>query len=80
MVGADVIPQLPEWRNWPGIESEFAPIIVGRAGYESPPDTVLFPGVSSTEIRTKLRAGEKVSHLLTHRVGEMIYSSGWPTK
>lgn len=80
VVGSDVIPQLPAWRNWAGIEAEFSPIIVGRAGYESPPDTVLFPGVSSTDIRNKLRAGEKVSHLLTHRVSEMIYSSGWPTK
>ncbi len=80
VVGADVIPQLPDWRNWAGIEAEFSPIIVGRAGYDSPPETVQFPGVSSTEIRRRIREGEPVSHLLTTSVGARIYSSGWPTK
>ncbi|MDG1479663.1 MAG: nicotinate-nicotinamide nucleotide adenylyltransferase [Myxococcota bacterium] len=80
VVGSDVIPQLPDWRDWAGIEAEFSPIIVGRAGYDSPPGSVVFPGISSTEIRKKLRSGVDVGHLLTAGVREMIYSSGWPTK
>ena len=80
VVGSDVIPQLPQWRNWEGIAAEFAPIIVGRAGYDSPEGSVVFPGVSSTQIRNRLREGERVDHLLTASVAALIYRSGWPTK
>ena len=71
-VGADVIPDLPKWKSWDVIEREFAPIIVGRVGYDSPDDIVKFPPVSSSEIRKKLSFGEIPSHFLLHLVVELL--------
>jgi nicotinate-nucleotide adenylyltransferase len=78
VIGADVIPQLPDWRDWEGIAADFAPIIVGRVGYEAPEGAVTFPGVSSTEIRRRIVAGEEVSQLITGRVAADIREAGWP--
>lgn len=72
VVGADVLPQLPRWRDWDSIAAHFSPIIVGRAGYPSPPDSVAFPDISSTEIRARLLAGASVDHLLTGRVAALL--------
>lgn len=72
VVGADALPQLPQWRDWGAIEAEFSPVVVGRQGYEPVPDSVAFPGVSSTEIRQRLARGEPVSHLLTQGVAAML--------
>lgn len=78
IVGADVLPQLPDWRDWDSIARDFAPIVVGRDGYPPPEDAVIFPGVSSTEIRRRLRDGQPVTHLLTARVAEDLGARGWP--
>ena len=76
IVGADVIPQLPLWRNWQGIEEEFSPIVVGRGGYPVPDGSVVFPEVSSSEIRTGLLSGDRVDHLLTRGVLESLKEVG----
>ncbi len=77
VVGADAIPHLPKWRDWEGISSAFAPVIVGREGYEGPDDSVAFPDVSSTEIRRRLKTGEPIGHLVTARVGRLLAKSAW---
>lgn len=68
VVGADVLQQSPKWRAWDEIAAEFAPIAVGRAGYPSPPGGVVFPELSSTEIRARLAAGEPIDGLVTRGV------------
>lgn len=72
VVGADVLPTLPKWRDWAGIEAEFSPILVGREGYPSPPGTVDFPDVSSTTIRERLARGEGVEGLVTRGVARLL--------
>ena len=67
-VGADVLPQLPQWKQWSKIERLFHPIIVGRVGYESPKGCVSFPPVSSSDIREHLSKGSVPSDLLTRSV------------
>lgn len=62
VVGSDVLPQLPLWRDWASIEAEFEPLIVARAGYpmSSAPESPVFPAVSSSEIRHRLAQGQSV--------------------
>ena len=80
LVGADVLPQVPQWRDWSRIEAEFSPIVVGRQGHAVPehPGLVQFPNVSSSEVRERVANGEPVSHLLTQRVAEAV-SRYWAT-
>ena len=79
VIGADILPQLPDWNDWEGIARDFSPIIVGRVGYEGPEHAVSFPGVSSTEIRRRITSGERFDHLVTGRVAADIEEHGWPT-
>jgi nicotinate-nucleotide adenylyltransferase len=64
VVGADVLPDTPRWKDWPGIEARFDPIRVGRVGWPTPPGAIDFPGVSSTEVRRRVAAGEDASALV----------------
>ena len=72
VMGADVLPDLPKWKEWPVIESEFQPIVVGRDGYENPPGAVVFPGVSSSAIRDLLANDVDVSHLVTRSLVPLL--------
>ena len=64
VLGADNLKDLPKWKDWDRITAEYAPIVVGREGYANPPDSVVFPAVSSTEVRRRLATGEPVDHLV----------------
>jgi nicotinate-nucleotide adenylyltransferase len=64
VVGADVLGQTHQWREWARIESTYDPIAVGRAGCPPVPTAPTFPDVSSSEIRKRMDAGEPVDHLL----------------
>jgi len=72
VVGSDNIPDLPNWKEWSAIESQFSPIVVGRSGYSNPTNTVVFPGVSSSEIRLRIKSGLPVEHLVTKGVLELL--------
>jgi nicotinate-nucleotide adenylyltransferase len=64
VVGADVLPETPRWRDWARIEAAYAPIVVGRVGFGAVPGAPVFPEVSSTAIRAALARGEDVSALV----------------
>ena len=64
LVGADVLDEVDEWKRWDSIVEAYSPIVVGRQGYRALPRTIDFPGVSSTEVRRRLAAGEPVEHLV----------------
>lgn len=64
VVGADVVQQTARWHRWGDIAARYAPICVGRQGYPTPDGAVDFPGVSSTEIRARIAAGQPVQHLI----------------
>jgi len=72
VVGADVVSQLPQWKEWEQIESLFAPIIVGRVGYEGHRAKMVFPDVSSTEIRDAVKAGRIPTQMLMHGIAKDI--------
>jgi nicotinate-nucleotide adenylyltransferase len=72
VIGADILPTTAQWRAWEVIARDFAPIVVGRAGYQNPPDTPVFPDVSSTEVRLRLREGLTVDHLVPAAVLRML--------
>ena len=65
VVGADVLDQVGSWRDWPGIQARYAPIIVGREGHPPPQGVPVFPDISSTEIRRRLADGESIEGLVS---------------
>lgn len=63
VLGADNLPQVGAWKEWPVIETEFTPIVVGRGSslIEAAPS---FPDISSTEVRRRVAQGLPVDHLV----------------
>lgn len=55
VVGSDVVSQLPLWKSWEQIQALFTPIIVGRVGFEGANQDMVFPNISSTELRKSLQ-------------------------
>jgi nicotinate-nucleotide adenylyltransferase len=81
VVGADVLGQVDRWRAWDEIARDFAPIVVGRQGYPTPPGAVDFPAVASSDIRARVRAGQPVDGLVPASIRadvERLYSMGSP--
>ncbi len=72
VVGADVLEQTEHWHAWDAIQRAFRPIVVGRVGWAGVPDAPSFPGVSSTEVRRRLAAGEPIDHLVTAGVAALL--------
>lgn len=64
VVGADVWGQLPAWRDHRRVIEEYAPVVVGRAGYPDVPGVPSFPAVSSTVVRERVAAGLDVDGLV----------------
>ena len=75
VIGADVVPDLPKWKNWSRIEQDFAPIIVGRGGYPCPKGSISFPEVSSSAIREDLKKADIPSHFLFHSLVQELQRS-----
>lgn len=84
VIGADVLPQLPRWRQWPELQSSFDPIVVGRTGYPVPEGSVVFPEISSSLIRRRLLRRQPVNHLLPASVLAALdpqrAASWWPAE
>lgn len=80
VIGSDNLAVLDKWKDWDRIAAGFDPIVVGRAGYPSPEGAVVFPEVSSTEVRRRLAQGEAVDHLVPgavlDRLRPGLYSAG----
>ena len=64
VVGSDILDQVHAWHRWDDIVAEYAPILLSRSGYRDVPGSPVFPEVSSTAIRERLRAGESVNSLV----------------
>lgn len=64
VVGADIVDQTDRWHRWADIVERYEPLFVGRQGYPTPAGAIDFPGVSSTEVRRRLAAGDSVDALL----------------
>jgi nicotinate-nucleotide adenylyltransferase len=72
VVGADILPDTPRWKEWPTIATLFEPIVVGRGGYPPVDGAPTFPAVSSTEIRARHDRGESVDGLVPARVRVLL--------
>jgi nicotinate-nucleotide adenylyltransferase len=72
VVGADILDQVDSWKDWDRIQQEHSPVIAGRPGYPAPGGTPIFPDISSTEVRQRLRCEEEVGHLLTPSVAKAL--------
>lgn len=68
VVGSDVLPQTPSWRDWGRIAERYAPIVVRRDGHPGGDLGPVFPAVSSTDIRARLEAGERPTDLVPEDV------------
>ena len=69
VIGTDILPETPQWKDFDRIEKLVEVIVVPRAGFPSerakgPP----LPPVSSTEVREMLARGEDVSALIPREV------------
>jgi nicotinate-nucleotide adenylyltransferase len=61
LVGTDVVPQLPSWKEWPALQALAPPLVVGRAGYAAEgggPPQFAIPNVSSSAVRQALVQGQ----------------------
>ncbi|MGA8368933.1 MAG: nicotinate-nucleotide adenylyltransferase [Acidimicrobiales bacterium] len=90
VVGADVVPELPTWRHPAELASSVVLVVVDRPGaarVEPPPGwrAVWMPvppfDVSSTELRSRLEAGQPVGGLVPESVircirGRNLYATG----
>jgi nicotinate-nucleotide adenylyltransferase len=85
LIGADHVPQLPNWRN-PGALAKLAEfLVIPRPGEPRTPFPPPFQGrwlegfplaVSSSQIRDRIRAGRPYAQLLPAPVAEVIANSG----
>jgi nicotinate-nucleotide adenylyltransferase len=59
LIGADLLLEAPRWFRFDAISAIAPPLVVGRAGVETPgaPPAVL-PAISSTDVRAKVAAGK----------------------
>jgi nicotinate-nucleotide adenylyltransferase len=79
VVGADILRERGKWHRWDAIERLAPPLVLGRQGYETPPELgrlVELPAISSTEVRTRLSRGEPADDLVPRRVLEYVSRRG----
>lgn len=78
VVGSDILPETPSWRNWEELTSLAEILVLRREGFEDPPDArgPRFPEVSSTAIRQALARGEAVAGLVPTAVLKIINDLG----
>jgi nicotinate-nucleotide adenylyltransferase len=85
LVGADIVPQLPLWREANALARLLVFVAVPRPGEPSSVFPPPFRGrtlsgfplrVSSSEIRARIREGKTIDHLVPEAVSEAIRNSG----
>jgi len=59
VIGADLLLEAPKWHAFDRVAAIAPPLVLGRVGVAAPPGSPapLLPEVSSTDVRSKLRAG-----------------------
>jgi nicotinate-nucleotide adenylyltransferase len=67
VIGADILPETPQWKGWTEIEKMVDIIVLGRGGYPVAGNFTL-PEVSSTLVRALIKDGGDASHLLDRQV------------
>jgi nicotinate-nucleotide adenylyltransferase len=76
VVGADVLPQLPLWKEGMRLRERFPLIVVGRQGYPAVEGAPSFPDISSTDIRARVARSAPIGHLVPERVRVLLEQEG----
>ncbi len=70
LIGSDILQETETWHRWKDIACDFAPIVIGRQGYEG--GGIPIPNISSSQIRQTIRShgwsSELVTSAMCHRV------------
>lgn len=74
--GTDTREQLPSWYRGEELAQLVDVVPVPRGGYDSEHPAAL-PAISSTEIRARLRRGDRVDGLVPRAVADLIARKGW---
>ncbi len=74
VVGADILPETPGWREWDEVARLARVLVLRREGFPDPPGSrgPRFPAVSSTAIREAIASGQDVSEVVPHSVLDII--------
>jgi nicotinate-nucleotide adenylyltransferase len=72
VIGADILVEKDAWYRFDEVERLVELLVVGRAGFPSPDDSIELAQVSSSEIRRRIARGQPVDHLLPARVAAYI--------
>ena len=77
VVGSDIVPTLPQWREYDEILKLSQFLIFPRAGYDNAMalKIPMLPDVSSSEIREKIKNGDSIRGLVPAAVYELLVSS-----
>jgi nicotinate-nucleotide adenylyltransferase len=83
LIGADVLPDTPRWREWDRVATLAPPFVVGRGGkpregatervQDDVPD---LPAISSTLVRARYAAGHDVAMLVPRAVDAYVRAHG----
>jgi nicotinate-nucleotide adenylyltransferase len=85
LIGADHLPQLPKWRAAEELAQLAEFVVIPRPGQAEQPFPAPFRGrwlagfplgVSSSQIRTRVKAGLPIAHLVPSPVAEAIRNNG----
>jgi nicotinate-nucleotide adenylyltransferase len=75
LIGADILPDTPQWYRWDRVNELARVVVVGRQGYPGGAEPQL-PAVASSAIRDRLARGEDVGGLVPARVLALIRERG----
>lgn len=77
LIGADVLPDTPRWREWERVSTLAPPFVVGRSGSAPLDDgTPVLPAISSTLVRSRYRGGLEVEQLVPREVDAYVREHG----
>ena len=75
LIGSDILKDAARWYRWDELVERAPPMLIGREGY--PVDaTITLPGVSSTEVRRRVRSGESTEGLISPAVAAYAREHG----
>lgn len=73
LIGTDILAEKDQWYRFDEIARLAPPLIVGRSGWDEPAATdFALPAISSRDIRNRIKAGQKLGHLVPAAVWQYI--------
>ncbi len=75
LVGADILPDTPQWYRWDRVTELARVVVIGREGYPGGGEPRL-PAVASSLVRERLARGEPVGSLVPRRVLAYLEARG----